>query len=696
MPVYHHPETVGSYPVAGAMTRRRALGVIGGGLAAAGLTIGAGSRPASAAPAVSGVDAAAAAAELLGTPIISPNIRDAAAFGIWPDGRPVAYAVSNGLPMAFSVLDVHTGARIAAHTIVQSGSSYDLSVAPDGLVYISGFGNGHLYRYSPVDDEMVDLGIAVAGESVMLRTTVAEDGDGYTVYGGTYAHGHVFSWSPSTGLFTDYGQFVPGQTYARALTFGGGRLFIGTGTSPRLFSVDPVTWAQQEIPLPAKHASSDTFVYDLVYRRGILFVFLSPSLAWLMYDVKAGAWVNEVTNNPQSGISPSIGEDAYFVNGDTGNLFAYDLTTHQVTTTSFAEGVLDGNTTRALGAVALGGPDFPGRSVVGIGLNGRLWHWNPLTGNVRWVDGDPAGSAAEIHTIGRGPDGNMYIGGFWTAGSIARYDVGQSTMEQLPGPYQMEGLAQFGGRLYLGVYQNPAQIMAYDPAQPWDFGANPATVFSFAGYAQERPFAFAPAGDRLAIGTIAEKGHYDGALTFLDPATGAAEVHVAVVSNHGVSALAANGGMLVGGTSVQPSGVPPIESTAKLFIWDIASDQKVWEGTPVQALDYAELVFDADGTLWCLTTSGVVFAFDVVAQQVLRSTKVIPNTGTQLSQWGLDTMFFGADGKLYGSSVGRVFSLDPGTMVSTILDSSGSFAAMDELGRIYYAKTAQLYRLTPG
>lgn len=88
-----------------------------------------------------------------------------------------------------------------------------------------------------------------------------------------------------------------------------------------------------------------------------------------------------------------------------------------------------------------------------------------------------------------------------------------------------------------------------------------------------------------------------------------------------------------------------------------------------------------------------MFTFDIDAQEVTWSAEIIPDVGTQLSQWGQDTMWFGPDGLIYGSSVNRIFSLDPATKTATILDDSGSFAAPDAAGNIYYAKTAQLYRI---
>lgn len=648
---------------------------------------------ASAAPAVAG----APTIENLGDPIRSVNIRSAAV-GSLPDGTPAIFAVSQGSPVEFNVLNANTGALIASHAIAPYTLSFDTEIAPDGSVYFEVQGAPKtvpaLMHYLPGSDTLVNLGAPVPHENVINRITFGPDG---TVYGGTYPHSHVFSYSPRTNTFTDFGQVAAGEAYARSIAYGDGVLYVGTGTSARLFAIDLRTQQKHEIDLPEPNASTDIYVYRMVFRGGLLFVFNSPSLDWLVYDPRTGKWIDRIANNGEGGMTQiDLRDRAYFVNNATQTLYAYDFLKRAFVQTSFNDGSLSYQTTRAIGLVDLHEPGWPERTVVGVGIGGKIWQYNPLTQKIRWVTGHPVGGAVVIHTTAQGPDGKIYIGGFFTAGVMARLDPVTGTVEQLAGPTQIEGMTNYQGKLYLGTYSDGG-VEVYDPASPWSYGTNPKTLFSLAASnKQERPFAFADAGDRLAIGTVGQKDTLDGTLTFYTPSTGAHEVLPAPVSGQSVTALASLGnGQLIGGTSSQQLGVPPTDPVAKIFLWDLATDTKTWQTEPVPgATDISELTVDSAGHVWGLTSAATVFEFDPATRTVLRTIQAVPPASVTKDIWGIGSLFFGNDGLLYGSSGGSVFSADPNTGTATVLDS-GQFASRDAQGRIYYAQGSTLMRITP-
>ncbi|UOK56297.1 hypothetical protein MGI18_14995 [Bacillus sp. OVS6] len=51
-----------------------------------------------------------------------------------------------------------------------------------------------------------------------------------------------------------------------------------------------------------------------------------------------------------------------------------------------------------------------------------------------------------------------------------------------------------------------------------------------------------------------------------------------------------------------------------------------------------------------------------------------------------------ADGKFYGTSLGKLFSFDPVSLEMKILDSDASLFTMDKNGDLYFARGTDLYR----
>lgn len=625
--------------------------------------------------------------ENLGTPMRSVNIRSAAV-GALPDGRPVVYTVSIGNPVAFSVLDAESGALLVSHEVPGYTSSFDTNVSADGTVYFEVRAAGRppsLMRYFPADDRLVSLGSPVDGELNINRTVSDEAG---IVYGGTYPNAHVFRFDPSTGQFTDFGRIAEGETYARSVAVGNGKLYVGTGTSGQLYSIDLESGLKSRIELP----EPQTFTYRLAFLRGLLFVYTSPSVDWLVYDPKTEQWVDRIPRNSEGGITPvAAHQKAYFVNDATRSLYEYDVKQRTFGQVAFADGSLSYQTTRAIGLGELGGPEWPGQSVIGVGLTGRLWHWNPMTGSTRWVDSQAVGGAVLIHTIGAGADGEMYMGGYFTAGVMARYLTREERSEQLPGPTQIEGITTCDGKTYFGTYPD-GSVYSHDPAGPWSMGTNPRQLFSLIAQRQERPFALACAGGRLAVGSVGTKDNLDGMLSFYDPAADTLDIKGTVIDDHSVTALAARGDLLVGGTSVNQLGVEPTDPQARIFFWDLATDTLTGHMVPVPgATDISEVTFDDVGHIWGLTSNGVVFEVDPDTRQVLTTIHAV--TGGPTDIWGIGSLFFGPDDNLYGSSSGKVFALDPRTGEVQLLDS-GEFAAADTAGRIYYAQGSRLLRLS--
>lgn len=666
-------------------TRRHILA--GGATLAAGL-VGAAGLPMLAAPA----RAQATEPESLGIPLREVNMR-AAAIGRWPDDSSVVYVYSNGATGVFSVLDAETGQRRADH-VVGDTNSFDLLVSADRTVYISTTTNG-LFRYFPERDEVVRLG-RPGGERRILDTVSDEDG---VVYGGTYPNAHAFKYDPAAGEFFDYGPITEEESFLRNVAYdGNGTLYASTRPSGRLFALDVETGAKTEVVLPDSLDATNLFpVY--ITQFGLLFVRTDgPEWDWHVYDPAAGAWIDHIQHGGQSGMTDPVEMKTYFFDVDSENLFEYDLINRTAAPTSWQGGQLAYTDMAGIGLGVLSGRDhneYPGQSVIGIGRTGRIWHYNPQTGAHRFVEGRPLGSPVGLHALALAPDGNLYMGGHLTTGIMARFVPATEQFEQLRGPQQVSGFANYGGRLYFSTYPAPGEVMEYDPSSSWEYGSNPRAAFGL-GEGQDRARPLVVAGGRLAVGTQADsrQGFLDGELMFYDQATGVVDRKGAVISGHGVASLTSTGSTLVGGTTVNHLAAPPVDPSGELFIWDLATDELVWRQPVVpNARVICALTVDPDGHVWGLSSLGTVFEFDLATREIVRSTSVANSAN------GAGRLFFGADGTIYGSTAGTfadsiVFSLDVETMsVSRI--GSGAWAAPGNAGRIYYTDGAELVRFTP-
>lgn len=617
--------------------------------------------------------------EDLGVPMRSVNVR-AGAVGI-RNGRPVFYVFSNGSPGIFNVIDAETGERLAVHEIVGYESSYAIEIASDGTVFFEARPSGRLFRYFPAEDRVVDLGRVTSGATAITALAIADG----IVYGGTRDDAKVFSYDPATDTFTDHGQILAGERFCRVGAVVDGIVYAGVSPTGRFFALELATGTTTEIELPSEYAAGASRT-TAIHRSGLLFVFLDAALPCLVYDLANGEWIDEIPRfGLDTGPSRVLGDKVYFEDTMNGDIWLYDPAARVAKQTGFNTGQPNG-ITRAIGLAQLA-TDDSAETVVGMDLAGTVWQWTPSTGAQSSVHADVQGSAVRIRRTAAGPDGNLYVGGFFSSGVMARYLVAAQRLEQLDGPTQIEGFGIHDGLLYFGTYPG-AGIMRFDPAEPWDFGTNPTNLFSLTAQGQDRPWAIEPIGDRVAIGTLAARGTLDGALTFYTPATGEVDYVGTLFTAHGVVSLAARDSLLAGGTSTRVSGTTPIEDTPRLFLWDAATDELLWEGTPfTDTHTIGDLVFADNGRLWGLTNNGRVFEFDVEARKVVGSVLIAPDL---IASGGFPELFFAGDGMLYGTTStganGVLFRMRPQTFEPEILEPvDASCASLGPDGKVYYA-----------
>ncbi|MBN8424763.1 PQQ-binding-like beta-propeller repeat protein [Microbacterium esteraromaticum] len=628
------------------------------------------------------------AEEFLGHPVEASNIIDTS-YGIGSDGRAKVYAVTAGVPATFMVFDVLT-ARLEQSAALPAGStgSWAVKTASDGTVYIGTYTNGKLFRWLPGESRLVDLG-AVTSTAKYLWD-LEEDGEG-RIWGGSFPGGELFSFDPREGVVTGHGR-LSADEYTRSIAVHDGIVYAGTGsTSPTIITHEIATGQRGEVALPESMRDNE-FVYFMDVRDDLLFARITPIGHTLVYDLLTGEWVDSLGATGFGSVSEADGAGNVYYVDSAGTLATYNLTSRVKAKT----GVTGLHPARDFGIVELNDPRFPGESVAFMYESGDLNIYNIQTGTLVRELTDAITSPIKIQGIAVGPDERVYIGGYMYEG-VTAFDPQTQEFEAYPrGVFgQIEGMLAHEDDLYVGTYTR-ANLFRFDPAQPWNVGTSPKRFASLGEQHQDRPYAWASAGDVLVAGTVPTYGVLGGLLVTYDPVTGAVETHADVIPDHSIVALSSFDDIVYGGTSVYGGlGAAPTAQEGVVFAWDPATEQLLWQ-TQVGAGIAAVTAVQAgpDGRLWAVD-SGRLYELDRGTGAVLRSVRLMADTWNGSSIWKSGDIKFGPDGAMYVLSRGSIFHVEQQDLRPRKLASGiANYVFAVQGNDIYFTKAdAGLYRV---
>lgn len=614
-------------------------------------------------------------------------------------GNNEVYFATNGSPSTFYVLDAFTGAVKFSQPVPGVSSAWAVTVAPDGNCYFAGSDNGRLYRYNPTTRTLEDLGVNPSDKVVW---DLAPTGDG-KIYGATYPNSKIFEYDIATNTFRDLGTVLEGVKYARGIGATDETIYVGLGTPVHLYKIDRATGAKTEIMLP--HTGANDMIADIWSYNGKLFVRSGATSLYILDAqteevLKALAYPDPVRFDSMiSSPSPLHPELIYFRNPTTSELYTYNTSTNEV---AVVPGVLlPDSTVRAYDWITPASGVKAGKTLLAM-ITDKLEYvlYDPQDNSLQVIIPDVVPQGIDIQSLEMGPDGKLYMGGFQAALTI--YDPSRNVYERQERVFpQIEGIGFLNGKVYFGTYGG-AVIYRYDPSQPYQKGVNPALAYDI-GEFQSRPFAFASGDNKLFIGTIADYGRVDGALTVYDESTGTWSVFRNVVKDQSVMSVAYQNGLVYGGTTIYGGGGSnPVASEAKMFVWDVAAQTKVAEFSPqIPGMRFHKLIgdlsFGPDGLLWGVTwgvaQNGTpvysVFAMDPASHQVKKSRLLYPNAPSG-STWRPYFLRWSADGLLY-TTIGRSLTvIDPATMSYKKLLNHADLMTLADNGDIYYAEGSHL------
>lgn len=633
-------------------------------------------------------------------------------FGKDASGRDVIYTVVAGAPSKLAVVDVKSEKLLKSIELPDTSGAWAVKVAKDGTIYLGAYNKGLLFRYLPQTEQLINLGYPIATNDAVLYPMA--DGKDGKIYGGAYSSGAVYEYDPVTNKFTSFGRMAEGQSWVRTVAYDEEthKVYAGVGSVAHLIEYDIATGTKTNI-LPPQY-SDITSVYDLNLVDGKLFARKengTPELPYAMFviDVKTkqvisaknaqtGEYVQDIPASSR-GVSPKspIANKIYYT--DAGILCSYNLDTD----TFENLGINVAGSAIGYEFLQLEEEGFPGYTLVGLsGNSGKMFKYNLETGNLKLVDLVLPAEPVLIHEVAKGPDGKIYSSGY-LPGNIAAYTPSTGVSKWFDGIGQAEGLTYIGNKLYLGLYPK-AKIYEYDLTKPWDRSdstkLNPNTIFSLEynseipGYTdQDRPFAMLGVEEynKLFIGTVPKNGLLGGVFAIYDVEKGGTpEVHWNIVQDQSIVSLAYSNGMVFGGSSIAGGqGSTPTATSAKLFVWDVEKNEKIFEIVPAPGKKaITDLTIGSDGNVWGMA-NGVLFIFNPVEKQIIYSEEKFPEAA---NNWREARLEVGTDGNVYGVIAGKFFKVDASTKTHTVLATQVNRFAQDDFGNFYLSNGNILYK----
>jgi streptogramin lyase len=477
--------------------------------------------------------------------------------------------------------------------------AWAMALGADGQVYVGTLPTAHVLRLDWRQRKLVDMGRPSATEDYIWQLALGTD---QKLYGCTNEHAKLVRFDPATRKGEDLGRMDPTELYAREVAADDkGFVYVGIGTVKRhLVAYEIATGKHRDI-LPAEFAGGGSCSAE----RGEDGVVYGSAGA---QHLRLEGW-NAIAIPPDQVRRPAPLRLA------DGRTVSYDGRTVSVT--------------------------------------------DPKTGQVETRNTDYRGKSQSYFRIGLGPDGRLYgstampIHFVWADPDSERWEeIGQ------PGGGEIYSFLAWKDVLITAAYGGDARIMIYRPGKPWAPDTKPSGNPWLINYDGEnsgwRPLAMvAGPGDKVYIGATAGYGLLGGPLCVLDPATGKVDQYLNLVKDQSVNALAAlPDGPIVGGTTVGGGGGSHSTQTeAKLFLWDPAKREKLFETVPVPGEDsISALAVGKDGMVYGFA-GGTFFVFDPKEQ------KVVAHAPHSLGSVIYNGVFPGPDGELYGLSSRGIFSI---------------------------------------
>lgn len=576
------------------------------------------------------------------------GIGGAGATGVGPGPEPgseriyTSYTYSRNTFEVLSV-DPETGkSTVFTNPIPGEWGSFGLAVGPDGNIYLGTSPTAHFVKLDPKHGTFVDLGRPATSEEYIFDLTFGSD---ERLYGVTYRNAKLVRYSPKTGALEDLGRLDPTEQYARYIVSSNdGFLYVGIGSGKANIAVYQIATMQHREILPV---DAQTAAITRVYRAQDGKIYASVGGRLYLCNHFAAT---EVTPNDSN--KPAA---------DTAKL-------HDGRIVSVAEkeaGVL-------------------------------LHVVNPATRAEVDHDVPYRGQRLSLFRIGFGP-GDVLFGSSVLPIHFLQIDLAHHSIGEIGnlGAGEVYSFLTHRDRLTMGVYAGLSALMSYQPGVPFHPAPGPGNpaLFSPKGIGTSwRPMTMVEGPDgAIYVGSVAGYGQLESPLLKFSPETGSTQQYP-VVHDQSLTSLAVWRDLIIGGSTINGGpGSHPTQTSASIFIWDPATQEKTFEMTPVPGKAMILDLIAAPNEHVYGIADDTLFEFDP------RSRTIVNRQSLPFSKPVYDGVALDRSGNIWGLAKEGIFTIDTKTskvrlIAPSPVEITGGFAMRE--GKIYFIAGSSVYSFT--
>lgn len=615
-----------------------------------------------------------------------------------------------------AVVDDKTGQVSTTADLPGSSGCWSMITGLDGKIYIGTFttnaGSGQsaaIYRMDPQNLSQAPVLVAtVSGEMYSYSLSKGYKGGKQGIYFGTYGHGKLMFLSTDSsnyGTLTDIGTVDSTQKsdgslkypYVRSVVVAPNNLvYCGLGDSAGLKVYNPSNGTFTNV-LPSTY-STWTWVYDMQLMNGKVYAQVSSATQTktLIFDpANLGGQPVEAAAVMGCAVAyDSLQPNKYYVLSSAG-IIDYNTTTN--TYTKIGD-VSESQWIIAMTYGELNKTGYPGKSLIGITSENKIWHYSPTTQQQEFIDFKINGYGMGVMSV-QALGSKVYVG-TGQLNLLSYYDTVTNNMVELGKPVNNGGeiysMGVYNNKLYMGSYTE-AILSVYDPSQAWNpgttAGSNPRKIGKLDS-SQYRPYCCAVGeNNKIYFGSQANYGLYGGALSVLDPATDSISMLYRLPTDvdEAISALSYIPGQskLIGGT-IRVNSNQTV--TGRVFIWDIPTNSITWlTSYPVRGAVTSIRVL-SNGDAYIASKSGYVDVYNLASGW--KANLQLNDNGN----YSVEALAIGKDNHIYAAGKTIFARINSKTLTSETLFNEGTGPediwynpiSVDSNGNIYFANGCTL------
>ncbi|GAA0948491.1 YncE family protein [Virgisporangium aurantiacum] len=492
-----------------------------------------------------------------------------------------AYVVTRGLkPPILAEIDLATR-RVVRQVPLPDGP---LAGEPEGgwattvsggQIYVGTYPVPDLYRFDPATGTVTHIRSFGVNGGFVWSLTTAPDG---TIYAGTYPDGKVWEYVPATGAVRNFGVLATGERYVRAVAADATNVYAGLLDKAKLVAINRTTGAVTTL-------ATGTGGFATVGVGNGRVVATSGST---LYDVRPdGTDLRTVGLGELTSDMLLVEPDGtvYLSARPTGAVLRYrtgDPAPTPLGTPKEAE-----ETRRLV---------VENNRLTGFSGSGGMWTMDPATGATEFTDliaaGLTPGSERPQAIRLEGPD-ELWVAGHF---SVTVRDLRTMRQRRIWVPGEPKAIVSRGDTMFAAMYPS-GEILAIDRT------SLTLRSLGYLGHGQQRPWdlEYDPISDKLLVATAPLGASLQGALSIVDPDTGAKQVYVNVIPDQSLMSLSldvAKRIVYLGGDVRGGGGTPPVRTAASVAAFDLRTRTVRWQVTPVAGYQTFQDLKVQDGLLF--------------------------------------------------------------------------------------------------